>query len=40
MEYCCHVRAGASRCYLDILDKLQKRVDGIATPMLATLAYL
>ena len=24
-EYCCHVWAGASSCYLDLLDKLQKR---------------
>ena len=26
MEYCCHVWAGAPSCYLDILDKLQKRI--------------
>ena len=24
MEYCCHVRAGARSCYLELLDKLQK----------------
>ena len=24
MEYCCHVRAGASICYLELLDQLQK----------------
>ena len=24
MEYCCHVWAGASSCYLELLDKLQK----------------
>ena len=24
MEYCCHVWAGATRCYLEMLDKLQK----------------
>ena len=24
MEYCCHVWAGAPRCYLELLDKLQK----------------
>ena len=23
-EYCCHVWAGAPRCYLELLDKLQK----------------
>ena len=26
MEYCCHVRAGALSCYLELLDKLQKRI--------------
>ena len=26
MEYCCHVWAGGPRCYLDMLDKLQKRM--------------
>ena len=25
MEYCCHVWAGAPSCYLELLDKLQKR---------------
>ena len=25
-EYCCHVWAGAPRCYLDLLDNLQKRI--------------
>ena len=24
MEYCCHVWAGAPRCYFNVLDKLQK----------------
>ena len=24
MEYCCHVLAGATSCYLEMLDKLQK----------------
>ena len=24
MEYCCHVWAGATSCYLELLDKLQK----------------
>ena len=26
MEYCCHIWAGAPRCYLEMLDKLQKWV--------------
>ena len=26
MEYCCHVRAGAPSCYLQLLEKLQKRI--------------
>ena len=26
MEYCCHVCAGAPSCYLELLDKLQKRI--------------
>ena len=26
MEYCCHVWAGAPRCYLELLDNLQKRI--------------
>ena len=26
MEYCCPVWAGAPSCYLDLLDKLQKRI--------------
>ena len=35
MEYCCHVWAGAPSCYLDLLDKLQKRICSIAGPSLA-----
>ena len=34
-EYCCHVWAGASICYLELLDKLQKQVCRIAGPSLA-----
>ena len=34
MEYCCHVRAGAPSCYLDLLDKLQKRICRILGPSL------
>ena len=26
MEYCCHVSAGAPSCYLELLDKLHKRI--------------
>ena len=32
MEYCCHVWAGAPSCYLDLLDKLQKRLCRIVGP--------
>ena len=35
MEYCCHVRAGAPSCYLDLLDKLQKWICRIVGPLLA-----
>ena len=35
MEYCCHVWAGAPNCYLDSLDKLQKRICRIVGPSLA-----
>ena len=35
MEYCCHVLAGAPSCYLDLLDKLQKRICRIVGPSLA-----
>ena len=35
MEYCCHVWAGAPSCYLDLLDKLQKRISRIVGPSLA-----
>ena len=26
MDYCCHVFPGAPRCYLELLEKLQKRI--------------
>ena len=32
MEYCCDVWAGAPSCYLDLLDKLQKRICRIVGP--------
>ena len=35
MEYCCHIWAGAPSCYLDLLDKLQKRTCRIVGPSLA-----
>ena len=35
MEYCCHVWAGAPGCYLEFLDKLQKRICITAGPSLA-----
>ena len=35
MEYCCHVWAGAPSCYLELLDKLQKRICGTVDPSLA-----
>ena len=34
MEYCCHVWAGALSCYLELLDKLQKRIYKIVGPSL------
>ena len=35
MEYCSHIWAGARSCYLDLLDKLQKRICRIVGPSLA-----
>ena len=35
MEYCCHVWADAPSCYLDLLDKLQKRICRIVGSSLA-----
>ena len=32
MEYCCHVWAGAPSCYLELLDKLQKRICRTVVP--------
>ena len=29
MEYCCHVWAGALSCYLELLDSLQKQIQGV-----------
>ena len=36
MEYCCHIWAGAPSCYLEFLDKLQKRICRTIGPSLAT----
>ena len=36
MEYCCHVWAGTPSCYLELLDKLQKRLCRTVGPSLAT----
>ena len=35
MEYCCQVWAGAPSCYLELLDKLQKRIRRTVGPSLA-----
>ena len=35
MEYCCHVWAGVPSCYLELLDKLQKRTCRTVDPSLA-----
>ena len=35
MEYCCHVWAGAPSCYLELLNKLQKRMCRTVDPSLA-----
>ena len=35
MEYCCHVWTSAPSCYLELLDKLQKRIYRTVGPSLA-----
>ena len=35
IEYCCHVWTGASSCYLELLDKLQKQICRTVGPSLA-----
>ena len=35
MEYCCHIWAGATNCYLELLDKLQKQICRSVGPSLA-----
>ena len=39
MEYCFHVWAGAPNCYLELLDKLQKRICRTVGPSLEPLAH-
>ena len=34
MEWCCHVWAGSPSCYLKMLDKVQKQIDGVVAPSL------
>ena len=36
MEYCCHVWAGAPSCFLELSDKLQKRICRIVGPSFAS----
>ena len=36
MEYCCHVWVGASSCYLELLNKLQKRICRTIDPLLTS----
>ena len=39
MEYCCHVWAGTPTCYLELLDKLQKRICRTVGLSLASLGW-
>ena len=36
MEYCCHVWVGVPSCYMELLDKLQKRICRTVGPSLVT----
>ena len=41
MEYCCHAWAGAASCYLQLLDKLQKRIcRTVGSSLAASLEHL
>ena len=40
MEYYCHIWAGAPNCYLELLDKPQKRICRTVGPSLAALLNL
>ena len=35
MECCCHILAGSASCYLELLDKLQKRISRTVRSSLA-----
>ena len=35
IEYCCHIWAGVPSCYLELLDKLQKRICRTVGPLFA-----
>ena len=35
MEYCCHIWAGATNCYLELLGKLQKQICRTVGPSFA-----
>ena len=35
IEYCCHVWSGAGKCYLNLLDKLQRRTCNVVVPELS-----
>ena len=35
IEYCCHVWSGAGKCYLNLLDKLQRRICNVVGPELS-----
>ena len=37
IEYCCHIWAGAPSCYLELLEKLQKRICRTVGPFAASL---
>ena len=36
MKHCCHAWPDSRRCYLELLDKLQKRVYRTVGPLLAS----
>ena len=36
MEHCCHIWTGTPSCYLELLDKLQKRICRTVGPSLAS----
>ena len=35
IEYCCHVWSGAGKCYLNLLDKLQRHICNVVGPELS-----